>query len=88
MGEQERRGSGEQCTGGRGDRRGGGSEHFGRGHGRHVATDADQVIELIPQVQKEFFHARSLYGRGGRADVRALTLTLLTPRLAAASGRA
>lgn len=66
--------SGEQCTRGGGDHRRGCREYLGRRDGRDVAADADQVIDLIPEVQKEFFHRGPLYGSTGYAGVRALTL--------------
>jgi hypothetical protein len=53
-----------------------------------VATDAGDIVKLVPQVQKELFHGGQLYGTRLRADVRALTVALPVPRLARASGRA
>jgi len=74
MREEQRRRSGEDCTRGGGDHRRRRRKYLRRRDGGDVAADADQVIDLIPEVQKEFFHRGSLYGSIGHADVRALTL--------------
>ena len=74
MREEQRRGSGEECTRGGGDYRRGRGKHLRRRDGSDVAADADQVIDLIPEVQKELFHRGPLYGSSGYADVRTLTL--------------
>ena len=84
MREEQRRRSGEECTRGGGDHRRGRREYLRRRDGRDVAADADQVIDLIPKVQKEFFHRGPLYGSIGYADVRALTLA---PNYVAACSR-
>jgi hypothetical protein len=71
--EEQRRRSGEERGGGRGDQRRGVGDELSGGRTRHVATYPDQVIELIPQMKKSLSHGESIYVSNAGGGVRTLT---------------
>src|SRR6202035_4816969 len=87
VGEQQCRGAGQQDLGGRRNERRCGGGDVERRRRRQVATGASDIVELVPQIQKEF-HRRRLYGAAMRGGVLALTVADTTYRLSGAAGRA
>jgi hypothetical protein len=88
VGEHQRRGASQHAACGGGDRGSGSGDDLGGHRGRDVATDAGEIIELVPEVQKKLFHGVGLYGSGTRAGVRALTIAAPLRPLAGATRRA
>ena len=82
MREEQRRRSGEQRAGNRGEQRRSRRHRLGSGRNRQVTTDADEIVELVPQMQERLFHGEAIYGTLAARDVRALTVAFAVMRLA------
>ena len=88
MREQQRRRSCEEGARGSNDQRHCGQD-FDGSRGREVATGACDIVNFVPQVQKELFHVRApLYGSTPHDGVRTLTVTQTPRRLAGTQRRA
>jgi hypothetical protein len=80
--EQQQRRAGEQRTGSGGDQRRSRRDDLGGSRGRHVTTDAHEIVKLVPQMQERLFHGEPIYVRHAARGVRALTVAPAVKSLA------